>query len=132
MPQQQRQLALLVLRQEVLNVHLLDLVLAVRIDLGRYAAGREHDLLDRLAGNLVQPPADMERAHVAKVERLFRLRKRGCGCERERDAGEYTTHDDLPRCDVIELLFSLNASVPQPRGRSPCVGSGGRRVRRLA
>jgi hypothetical protein len=61
-PQQQRQPALAVLRQKVLHVHLLDLIAAVGVHLRRHAAGREHHLLDRLAGDLHQPAAHMERA----------------------------------------------------------------------
>jgi len=64
-PQQQRQLALVVLRQEVLHVHLFDLILAVGVHLRGHAAGREHDLLDRLTGDLDDSPADVERTHVA-------------------------------------------------------------------
>ena len=73
MPQQQRQPALAVLRQEVLHVHLLDLVLAVRVDFRGHAAGREHDLLDRLAGDLDDTPADMERTHVTQADGLLAL-----------------------------------------------------------
>jgi len=53
------------LRQEVLHVHLFDLIKAVRIDLGRNTAGPEHNFLHRLAGNLNDTSADMERAHIS-------------------------------------------------------------------
>ena len=64
-PQQQRQLALAVLRQEVLHVHLLDLILAIGVHLRGNAAGREHDLFDRLTGNFDDTAADMKRTHFA-------------------------------------------------------------------
>jgi hypothetical protein len=64
-PHQQRQLPPGLLLQEILHIHLLDLVHTVRIDLRGHAARREHDLLHRLPGNLDLPPADMERADVA-------------------------------------------------------------------
>ena len=70
MPHQQRIGALLVGGQKILHIHLLDLIGAVGIDFRRHAAGREGDFLDRLAGDLDQPPADMERAHVAQRDRL--------------------------------------------------------------
>ena len=105
MPQQERQLALAVLRQEVLHVHLLDLVGAVGIDLRRHAARREHDLLDRLAGDLDQPAADMERAHVPKKDGLLggRLglgRRLGCA-ETNHQAREHDTHRFSP-CTVFQ------------------------------
>jgi len=56
---------------------LLDLIGAVRIDLGGHAAGREHDLLDRLALDLEVPAADMERTHVAQCDRFLVLCHRG-------------------------------------------------------
>jgi hypothetical protein len=64
-PYQERQLALAVLRQEVLHVHLLDLIFAIGVHLRGHTAGCEHDLLDRLAGDLDDPSADVERTHVA-------------------------------------------------------------------
>src|SRR5262249_24463562 len=64
-PHQEWQPASAVLRQEVLHVHLLDLILAVRVHLRGYAAGCEPVLLDRLAAKPDAPPADVERAHVA-------------------------------------------------------------------
>jgi hypothetical protein len=77
-PQQERQPALAVLRQEVLHVHLLDLVLAIRVHLRRHAAGCEHDLLDRLARDIDDAPSDMERSHVAQGDRLLGLGERRC------------------------------------------------------
>jgi hypothetical protein len=64
-PHQQRQPALAVLRQKVLHVHLLDLIFAIGVHLRGHTAGCEHDLLDRLAGDLDHSPADVERTHVA-------------------------------------------------------------------
>src|SRR5258707_4540541 len=72
-PQQQRQLALAVLWQKVLHVHLLDLVLAVGVHLRGNAARCEHNLLDGLPADRDDAPADVERAHIAQPERLFDL-----------------------------------------------------------
>jgi hypothetical protein len=106
-PHQERQLALAALHQEVLHVHLLDLVCAVRIDLRRHAAGREHHLLDRLAFDLDQPAADVERTHVRNAISSFRLSERAAAStrrSREQSAWRYSR-------DV--LLFP--GSVPQGR-----------------
>jgi len=65
-PHQKRIGAAFVGRQEILHIHLLDLVGTVRIDLRRNAARREHDFLHRLATDFDEPPADMKRAHVAQ------------------------------------------------------------------
>jgi len=73
MPHQQRIFSLAVLRQEVLHVHLLDLVLAVRVDFRGHAAWREHDLLDWLAGDLDDTASDMERTHVTQADGLLAL-----------------------------------------------------------
>ena len=84
-PHQQRQLALAVLRQEVLHVHLLDHVLAVRVELGERPAGLAHDLAHRLAGDLRDAAADVERAHAAQHDVVVRP-----------DAGSATAHGN---CD---------------------------------
>ena len=65
-PHQQRQLALALLRQEILHVHLLDHVLTVRVELGQRTTGLAHDHAHRLATDLGHPAADMERAHAAQ------------------------------------------------------------------
>src|SRR5262249_32832253 len=64
-PHQERHLALAGLRHAVLHVHRRHLILAAGVHLRGHAAGREHDLLDRPAGDLNDPPADVERTHVA-------------------------------------------------------------------
>jgi hypothetical protein len=78
-PHQQRQLALALLRQEVLHIHLLDHVLAVRIELGERTAGLPHDLAHRFPADLDHPATDMERAHAAQHDVLL-------GCRRSREA----------------------------------------------
>jgi hypothetical protein len=92
-PHQQRQLALAVLRQEILYVHLLDHVLAVRIELGERAAGLAHDLADRLAGNLRDAPADMERAHAAQHDVVVRERRQR---DTHGDSDQGKAHRPLP------------------------------------
>ena len=62
-PHQHRHLALSILRQDVLHVHLLDEVGAILIELLGRAADR--DLAHRLAFDLDQTSAEVERAHVA-------------------------------------------------------------------
>jgi hypothetical protein len=94
-PHEQRQLALAVLHQEILRVHLLDLIGPVRVHLGRHAAWREHDLLDRLSTDFDVAAADMERAHIAQCNRL--LRERRCCNKRRRGGGESRLqHNVLP------------------------------------
>ena len=66
MPHQQRIFALAVLRQEELHVHLLDHVLAVRVELGERAARLALDLAHLLAAHFRDAPADMKRAHAAQ------------------------------------------------------------------
>src|SRR4030095_9966155 len=62
-PHEKRQCPAPALRDEVLDVHLLDLVDTIRVELGGHAAGRKHDLLYRLPRNRVLAPADVKRAH---------------------------------------------------------------------
>src|SRR4051812_25561617 len=95
-PQQQRQPALAVLRQEVLHVHLLDLVLAVRVDFRGHAAWREHDLLDWLAGDLDDPASHMERTHVTQADGLLALGMRRCCRQAECRHDHETAHGALP------------------------------------
>ena len=95
-PHQQRQLALAVLRQEVLHVHLLDHELAVRIELRRRTAGHAHDLSHRLAADLGDPPADMERAHAAQHDILLGGECRRCGKDASH-SDQATTHCFLRR-----------------------------------
>src|SRR5262249_39139592 len=95
-PHQERQPASAVLRQEVLHVHLLDLILAVRVYLRGHAAGCEHDLLDRLAGDLDDPPADVERAHVAQSNGFLALPPGRTGRETECQNDTQSAHGDLP------------------------------------
>ncbi len=108
MPHQQWQLSLTVLRQEVLHIHLLDLIGAVRIDPRRDAAGCEQDLLDRLSRDLDDAPADVERAHiaqhdhVAQRDRLLGLRERRAGEKngerRDEQRTRQATHGGLSLC----------------------------------
>ena len=65
MPHQQRILALAVLWQEILHIHLLDHVLAIRVELGHGAAGLTLDLAHLLAAHFRDAPADVKRAHAA-------------------------------------------------------------------
>src|SRR5688500_96293 len=71
-PHQERQRAALILRNEELHIHLLDLVDAVGVHLGRHAARREHDLLDWLARDPVLAPAHMEGSHFLQRDRRLR------------------------------------------------------------
>jgi hypothetical protein len=59
MPQQEGHLAFKVLGKKILRIHLLDLILPVRIELGRRAAGHPHDLAHRPAMQLNDTPADV-------------------------------------------------------------------------
>src|SRR5688572_27590826 len=79
-PHQERQRAALVLRDEILHIHLLDLIDAVGIDLRGHAARREYDLLDGLARDRVLAPAHVERAHFLQRNRRLRAAR-----ERRRD-----------------------------------------------
>jgi hypothetical protein len=69
-PHQQRIGTLVVCRQEILHIHLLDLIRAVGIDLCRHSAGREHDLPHLLARDCDKTPTDMKRTHVSQRDRL--------------------------------------------------------------
>jgi hypothetical protein len=98
-PHQQRQLALAVLRQEVLHVHLLDHVLAVGIELGGRPAGLAHDRPHRLAADLGHAAADMERAHAAQHDVLF-----GGECRRRGEASDHCDEADRDRDTMHAFL----------------------------
>jgi hypothetical protein len=70
-PHQHRHGATAVHGQEVLNVHRLDQVRSVRVDRRGHAARGEHDLLDRLTGDLDLAAADVERPHVTERDRAL-------------------------------------------------------------
>jgi len=95
-PHQQWQLALALLRQEVLHVHLLDHVLAVRVELRLRAAGLAHDHAHRLAADLGHPAANMERAHAAQHDVVLG-RERRQRQERKDHSDHGALHGCLPR-----------------------------------
>ena len=64
MPQQQRQFGLRLRQLDELDIHLLDLELAVRVNLDRRRAGREHDFLRRKSVQRFGVSADMEAADL--------------------------------------------------------------------
>src|SRR5262245_15485044 len=78
-PHQQRQLAFAVPRQEILHVHLLDHVLAVGIELRLRTAGLAHDHPHRLAADLGDPAADMERTQAAQHDVVLSRERRKSG-----------------------------------------------------
>jgi len=106
-PEQERQLALLIFRQEILHVHLLDHVLAIGVELGLRAAGLAHDHAHLLAFDLRDPSSDMKRAHAAQHDVVFGQGRCHSRCNGKCRGGQRRTdkkafHRPLPALELLD------------------------------
>jgi hypothetical protein len=88
-------------RPSGVHVHVLDRVKAVRIELGRHAAGAQQHFAHGLAGDLHRAAANVERAHAAQVDRLLSEGRR-CGKAEYGRRDEVAMHGDVLRCTRLE------------------------------
>ena len=107
-PQQQRHAALRLRQLHVLHVHLLDFELAVRIDLQRRRAGREHDFLGGQSAQRLGASADVEAADFLDHVVGGGGRRRG---KHRRDRKRDGAHEFLPRVVGRSVSAALGAAL---------------------